>query len=188
MIGVRAPQDVDVLAVLDLWSPRSRPKVTNFWDTKQGSQDGNMESKIQNGKDFDVLRRPDWSIDFKSKEKVRFNKIPSFVTPVEWGFNLILALWLVQSIMLSAAFYTSVKSYDPYDFLWGTCVIWAKKNYLKAMNFDVKTKFCVKHRDLFVKCTEMNLWFMILFQMCSFVHSTIKSRDSCLSACVRLIF
>ena len=63
----------------------------------------------------------------------------------------------LQSIMLSAAFYTSVKSYDPYDFLWGTCVIWAKKNYLKAMNFDVKTKFCVKHRDLFVKCTEMNL-------------------------------
>ena len=44
--------------------------------------------KIQDSKDFDVLRRPDWSIDFKSKEKVRFNKIPSFVTPVEWGFNL----------------------------------------------------------------------------------------------------
>ena len=53
----RSPQDVDVLAVLDLWSPRSRPKSrrgrpsfrqrpswwATSWDTKEWSQNGNKE-------------------------------------------------------------------------------------------------------------------------------------------------
>ena len=69
-IPIRAPQDVDVLAVLDLWVPRSRPWShcgrpsflpcawwENIWDKNQESQDGNKEFENP-GRQGRRLRRP----------------------------------------------------------------------------------------------------------------------------------
>ena len=51
MLLIRAPQDVDILGVLGLWSPRFRPLSRRFWDTRQESQDGDKDGE-------NVLRRP----------------------------------------------------------------------------------------------------------------------------------